>query len=120
MWSCNYAYDAVKLSAKDICASMIALFMLTTPTVGYYSYSTQVLPDKLTGRTVVAAFESLSNIISRFNKSVEDGQGSDCVAVIDIELDDYANVCSNGHASRLQAIGQTGVPLDNSTSVDPV
>lgn len=68
------------------------------------------------GGELVAAYETVQNLKQRFDLSFADGIGSQCVAVYDLEFDDYVNKCKQGYSPHLRTVANEGME-DTGTQV---
>ncbi|KAL1457298.1 hypothetical protein MTO96_027697 [Rhipicephalus appendiculatus] len=69
--------------------------------------------EPVDGMTLTATYETVQNLQHRFDLSYADGIGGQCVAVYDLELDDYIGRCKRGFSPHLKAIATEGIEQPN-------
>ncbi|KAL3189643.1 hypothetical protein MRX96_021396 [Rhipicephalus microplus] len=69
--------------------------------------------EPMDGMTLTATYETVQNLKHRFDLSYADGIGGQCVAVYDLELDDYIGRCKRGFSPYLRVIAAEGIEQPN-------
>lgn len=60
------------------------------------------------GKALIATYETVQNLQQRFDLGFAGGIGGQCVAVYDLELDDYLGRCMQGFSPHLRVIAVEG------------
>lgn len=64
--------------------------------------------EPVEGKALIATYETVQNLQQRFDLGYADGIGGQCVAVYDLELDDYLGRCMQGFSPHLRVIAVEG------------
>ncbi|XP_050038670.2 uncharacterized protein [Dermacentor andersoni] len=64
--------------------------------------------EPVEGKALIATYETVQNLQQRFDLGFAGGIGGQCVAVYDLELDDYLGRCMQGFSPHLRVIAMEG------------
>ncbi|XP_070392676.1 uncharacterized protein [Dermacentor albipictus] len=104
--------DYIVVHAPDTYSTIECHFNRTAVTAAMYRFArTTGLTRKrepVEGKALIATYETVQNLQQRFDLGFADGIGGQCVAVYDLELDDYLGRCMQGFSPHLRVIAVEG------------
>ncbi|KAH6936371.1 hypothetical protein HPB50_016364 [Hyalomma asiaticum] len=109
--------DYIVVHAPDSYSTIACHFNRTAVVAAMYRFAkTTGLSRKrepVDGKMLVATYETMQNLQQRFDLGFADGIGGQCVAVYDLELDDYFGRCKQGFSPHLRVIAVEGIEEPN-------